>query len=82
MEKANFKGYDAGLPSPSLKQGAPNSSITQAFKDGKGPSSYSPLVGCGSDSRPHVDDDRIGANRWKMGENKPTDIQKIEVSYK
>lgn len=69
MGKSSFSGYDPGLPSGKSSP-ASNVDFSNKGKDASGK-----WAGV-EDSRPRNDDNRPGANRWPMGENKQIDGDK------
>ena len=79
MSKANFAGFNPGLPT--TKDG-PGNSVADSLRNSKEPFSSSPLVGCGHDARPEVKDNVRGNNRWPMGEGSPKDVSRAKISYK
>lgn len=80
MGKANFTGQGGfPYPDPIEKQDAPRKAI--GFEQSKGISgTFNPLSGVGEDSRPQVDDNVEGNNRWPMGEKKQVDGKAGRVS--
>ena len=73
MGKA-FTGNSSNYGSPSEK--AKPSDKVSFKQEGAGLAKSNPLSGVGSDSRPRIDDNKPGKNRWPMGEGKVIDGDK------
>lgn len=74
---SNAKVNGTGIsPFPSPKDGTvAKTNVNYSLSGGTG-SSFSPLTGAGEDSRPRVDDNKPGKNRWPMGEKSEVDGDK------